>query len=223
VIIGYCYSLADQLRPNSAAVRELSELRSAAERAAALTHQLLAVSKRQLLSPKMLDLNDVVRGTQPLLQQTVGARIALDVSLDPQLPFVMVDQVQLEQVIVDLVANARDATPDGGKIRVATRRSTVEENGAVIDAVELSVSDNGRGMDAATSARIFEPFFTTRGPGVNGLGLATVYGIIEQSGGSITCKSAQGTGTKFVVTLPAVTIGAAPTAAPPRTDLIAHA
>ena len=221
VIIGYCYSLTDQVRPNSTAVRELNELRSAAERAAALTHQLLAVSQRQLLSPKILDLNDLVRGTQPVLQQAVGGRIAVEAHLDPQLPFVMVDQVQFEQVIVDLVTNSRDRMPDGGVIRIQTRRATTEENGATIAAAELCVSDNGRGMDAATSARIFEPFFTTRGPGVNGLGLATVYGIIEQSGGSITCKSVPGEGTKFVVTLPAVTIPAA--TAPSPTTLVAHA
>jgi two-component system cell cycle sensor histidine kinase/response regulator CckA len=192
------------VRRNSAAVSELNELRSAAERAAALTHQLLAVSKRQLLSPQILDLNDVVRGAQLLLQQAIGARFALEVALDPQLPFVMVDQMQLEQVIVDLVMNSCEATPEGGVVRIWTRRALTDENGALIDAAELCVSDSGRGMDAAASARIFEPFSTTNGPGVKGLGLATVHGIVEQSGGSIACKSVPGAGTKFVVTLPAV-------------------
>jgi len=205
VIIGYSHSLAEHVASEPVAARELGELRSAAQRAAALTQQLLAFSRRQQLAPKLLYLNDVARDMESLLQRTIGGHIALDMTLDEAPLPVMADPIQIEQVVLNLAINARDAMPEGGTIRIATRNTTMLLPADILaPAAELTLSDNGVGMDTATQARIFEPFFSTKGTAGNGLGLATVYGIVKQSGGSITCESTLGAGTRFIVVLPAV-------------------
>lgn len=207
VIIGYCYSVADQVDPESTAAHELGELRRAAERAASLTQQLLAFSRRQQLSPRLLHLNATISDMDSLLRRTIGEHIALEFALHPALWPVMADPAQIEQVVLNLAINSRDAMPDGGVIRISTKNSTmVSDDGARIPAVELSLSDSGVGMDPATQSRIFEPFFTTKGTAGTGLGLATVYGIVKQSSGTITCESAPGAGTRFMIVLPATTI-----------------
>jgi len=150
------------------------------------------------LLPTRLQLNDVVSEMASLLKRTTGGDVEIGIALDPDVGFVHADRVQMEQVILNLVINARDAMPGGGRVTIAT--SQVTEGGAHF--VELSVADTGVGMDADTRAKIFEPFFTTKGVRGTGLGLATVYGIIKQSGGDIVCESHPGAGTRFRLRLP---------------------
>ncbi len=207
VILGYGHSLQDSVPPNSRAARELGELRTAAERATQLTRQLLAFSRQQILQPKPVLLNDIVTQIESLLRRTLGGDVVLETSLDEDTGTVHADPSQMEQVILNLVINARDAMPGGGTVHVSTRNVTHEAGGndddlAPGDYVELSVADTGSGMNEETRARIFEPFFTTKGTGGTGLGLATVYGIVKQSGGHVTCESAPGRGTRFEVRLP---------------------
>jgi len=199
VIIGYADVLKESAPPGSAEALQLAELQAAAERASKLTQQLLAFSRRQVLLPTRLQLNDVISEMVSLLRRTTGGDIEIDISLAPGLGVVHADRVQMEQVILNLVINARDAMPaGGGRITIAT--SQLAGPGAPL--VELSVADTGVGMDADTRARIFEPFFTTKGQDGTGLGLATVYGIVKQSGGDIVCESQPGAGTRFRVRLP---------------------
>ena len=212
VIIGYGESLRKHLRPGSAGADELFELRTAAERAAKLTQQLLAFSRQQVLQLKPLNVNHVIAGMQSLVARTIGDDIVLVTVNAPHVGTVLADQAQLEQVILNLVINARDAMPQGGTIRIETANVDMTAGGLPPDAESLgmtpgpyvgfSVSDTGTGMDADTRARIFEPFFTTKGQGGTGLGLATVYGIVEQSGGFIFCESEPGQGTRFSIYLP---------------------
>ena len=207
VILGYSASLQEQLPDGTPLAEELAELRTAAERAASLTQQLLAFSRRQLLVPKPLQLNDIVEQMRTMLTRTIGSTISLDVRLDPELGIVRADPAQIEQVILNLAINARDAMPDGGLIRIATHNRVLDGDacppGTAAGAyVELSIEDSGIGMDADTRARIFEPFFTTKGTSGTGLGLATVYGIVKQSEGWIECDSTPGQGSRFAVLLP---------------------
>jgi len=197
VIIGYADALKDSFRRGTPESAQLAELRAASERAARLTQQLLAFSRRQVLLPTPLRLNEVVGDMASLLRRTTGGDIVIDLSLEPSLGLVYADRVQMEQVILNLVINARDAMPKGGNLRIATRNATDGE-----PFVELSVTDSGLGMDAETRSQIFEPFFTTKGAQGTGLGLATVYGIVKQSGGDIQCESAVGAGTTFRIRLP---------------------
>lgn len=199
--------------PAQGTVRDDVELiRSASREAAALTRQLLAFSRRQVLAPSVVNLNALVPQTQKMLGRLLGARVTMQARLAPDLWRVKLDPGQVQQILVNLAVNARDAMPDGGTITIETEnvpgaaagsaRSDIEESG---DQVVLRVSDTGVGMDAATRARIFEPFFTTkeRGKGT-GLGLATVYGIVQQSGGQIRVRSAMGEGASFEIWLPRV-------------------
>ena len=180
----------ERLRP------KVEHILEAARRAAGLTRQLLAFSRQQVLQPRVLDLNGVVSGMADMLRRLIGEDVVLVTTLAPGLGCVEADQGQLEQVIMNLAVNARDAMPDGGQLRIETRN--VDGPG-----VMLVISDTGRGMDADTRARIFEPFFTTKGLGKGtGLGLSTVYGIVQQSGGSISVDSEVGVGTSFSVRLP---------------------
>jgi signal transduction histidine kinase len=196
VIQGYTKLALDTLPEGSGPHGLIAEVLKASERAASLTQQLLAFSRQQVLSPKVLDLNAVVGNLAQMLRRIIGEHIALDLALDPRRPRVLADLGQMEQVIMNLAVNARDAMPGGGRLRLAT----VLEGGFV----RLLVEDTGEGMDEATLARIFEPFFTTkeRGKGT-GLGLATVYGIVVQSHGEITARSAPGKGSVFEIRLPA--------------------
>jgi NO-binding membrane sensor protein with MHYT domain/nitrogen-specific signal transduction histidine kinase/CheY-like chemotaxis protein len=196
--------------PRHADVREIER---AAERAADLTRQLLAFSRKQILRPTTLDLNTVLAQTMRMLTRLVGEHIAVTVRADPGLGAVRADAAQIEQVIVNLVVNARDAMPDGGKLTIETRNVDLGDDFASQHVgvppgpyVMMAFTDTGIGMDQATQDRIFEPFFTTkpRGRGT-GLGLATVYGIVKQSDGSLSVYSEPNRGTTFKVYLPQVT------------------
>ena len=214
VISGY----ADLLSTRAAAVEHRSwagEIRGAAARGAALVRQLLAFSRRQQLTAEPLDLNDVVSGMEAMLRRLIGEDIELIVASDPALPAVHADATQIEQVLLNLAVNARDAMPEGGRLAVETRAIELarppREGLPAGSYVRLSVADSGRGMDTDTQARISEPFFTTKPEGEgSGLGLATVHGIVTQSGGAITVSSAPGRGTTFDVLLPATDLAAEP-------------
>ncbi|MGH7285331.1 MAG: hybrid sensor histidine kinase/response regulator, partial [Polyangiaceae bacterium] len=187
----------------------LEEIEAAATRAASLTHQLLAFSRRQVLQPRVLSLNIVVSDMERMLRRIIGEDVKLEIDLDSTLSSVKADPGQIEQVIMNLVVNARDALDLGG--RVTVRTENVHGGGGPVpseigaDCVVLTVSDDGSGMDAQTVARIFEPFFTTKKIGKGtGLGLATVFGIVKQSGGVVHVESELGRGSSFKVFLPRV-------------------
>jgi CheY-like chemotaxis protein len=210
-INGYSDLLMRQVEAQSARAK-VREIRLAADRATSLTKQLLAFSRKQILQPKILNLNTVVSEVYSMLQPVIGEHIELVLSLSPSLASVMVDPGQLSQVILNLAVNARDAMPDGGTLTVETRNIRLDEEFCRShspvepgDYVKLSITDTGIGMDAATQNRVFEPFFTTkeRGKGT-GLGLSTVYGIVKQSGGYIRLESAVNKGTSFKIYLPTV-------------------
>jgi len=199
----------------------LEQIRRAADRAASLTQQLLAFSRKQVLQPKVLDLNESVADVQKMLSRVIGEDIELIASLHPSLVSVKADPGQVEQVLMNLAVNARDAMPHGGRLIMET--SNVEINAeqardlelAVGRYVMLKVIDSGQGMDAATAAHVFEPFFTTKPMGKGtGLGLATVYGIVKQSGGSIQMRTEAGSGTEFRIYLPAADGGVGQRQAP---------
>ena len=197
----------------------LEEIRKAGGRAAALTSQLLSFSRKQVLAPRLLDLNAVVTGMETMLRRLIGEDVALSTSLDPALHKVVADPNQMEQVILNLVLNARDAMPDGGELRLITgnRRLLEEERSQAFldvpvgDYASLSVRDTGTGMDAETQSRLFEPFFTTKQKDKGtGLGLSTVYGAVKQANGTITVDSKTGRGTDFSIFLPAATKASRP-------------
>jgi signal transduction histidine kinase len=201
VVIASTDVLRRRVAHDEQALDELDQVRQACARATDLARQLQTFSRQQLVEPTLLDVGEVVEGTERMLRQVVGAGVELLVRLTRPLGGVKIDRGSLEQVLMNLVVNARDAMPDGGKLTIAT--AEVERDGAH---VMLSVSDDGVGMDAATCARAFEPFFTTKGPGKGtGLGLATVRGIVEQAGGFVEVRSAPGEGTTFAVHLPCAT------------------
>jgi CheY-like chemotaxis protein len=211
VITGYSdLALASDLHPTLA--EDIRRIKEAAGKAAALTRQLLAFSRRQVLQPRNISLNTVVGHIEKLLQRTLGENIVLVTSLEGQLGTVSADPVQMEQVIMNLAVNARDAMPEGGKLLFETKNldlpSPYPENGFEIPAgryVLLIVTDTGTGIRPEHMERIFEPFFTTKGVGTGtGLGLSTVYGIVKQSGGYIWAYSEVGRGTTFKVCLPRV-------------------
>ncbi len=208
-IIGYSSVVQRDLMEDGARMEDVAEIRAAAERAAALTQQLLAFGRRQLLQPEVLSINDVVRDAERLLRRLLGEDIRIVSRLAPNLPAVRVDRGQLEQVIINLAVNARDAMPQGGEL---TLHTTTEDGGGPGDAtwappagaVLLSVHDTGHGMDEMTRAQAFDPFFTTKPVGKGtGLGLSTVYGIVRQSGGEVRLESEPGLGTTVRLWLPA--------------------
>jgi signal transduction histidine kinase/ActR/RegA family two-component response regulator len=190
----------------------LSEIRGAGERAASLTRQLLAYSRKQVMAPRNLDVNAIVASMQNMLARIIGEDLVLSVSTHPGTATVKADPGQIEQVILNLVVNARDATPGGGQITIETRQVELDEAAVVVHPeilpgkyVLLAVTDTGTGMDPEVKARIFEPFFTTKefGKG-SGMGLSMVQGIVDQSGGYIYAYSEPGHGSTFKVYLPAV-------------------
>jgi CheY-like chemotaxis protein len=190
---------------------EIEEIKKAGERAGSLTQQLLAFSRRQVLLPKVLDLNAIVGSMGGMLQRLLGEDIHLVTALDHTLGPVRADPGQLEQVMMNLVVNARDAMPQGGKLTIETTTVEIKDmyhHGQVVVPgryAMLAVSDNGCGMDAVTKSHLFEPFFTTKGPGMGtGLGLSTVYGIVRQSGGYVFAYSELGHGSTFKVYVPRV-------------------
>jgi len=207
-IVGHAELLRDQLPPDSTATEDVTEIEKAAERAVGLTRQLLAFSRRQVLQLKVLDLTAVLEGMERLLRRLIGEDVELSVSAEGPL-YVRADPSQMEQVILNLVVNAREAMPTGGTVVLEARERVLDDREAHRLGVEagwyvvLSVRDTGHGMDADTKARIFEPFFTTRKNGT-GLGLSTVYGVVRQTGGIVAAESEVGRGTTFTVLLPRV-------------------
>jgi PAS domain S-box-containing protein len=210
VISGYVDLMQNQVDPASQLSRGIKEIREATDRAALLTRQLLAFSRRQVLQPRVIDLNQVVTGLESLLKRLIGEDVLLVTSLSKEATHVLIDQGQIEQVIVNLAVNARDAMPKGGRLVIETERLEVDgkfalEHPPLNDGphVRMVVSDTGVGMDRETQSRIFEPFFTTKEKGKGtGLGLSTAYGIITQSGGSVTVDSLPGGGTTFEILFP---------------------
>lgn len=212
VIIGYSEALQKQMHADHPFREAIQEIQNAGNRAAALTQQLLAFSRKQVLEPKVVDLNTVVPDMQKMLCRLIGEDIELKILLAKDLGMVKADRGQIDQVILNLAVNARDAMPKGGKLTIETLNAELTE--ADVNRYRyvvpgpytlLKVTDTGCGMDAEIQSHIFEPFFTTKGQGKGtGLGLATVYGVIKQSGGYIWVESEVGTGTAFKVYLPRV-------------------
>jgi len=210
VINGYSDVLLRRLGETDPARREVGEIQKAGERAAALTRQLLAFSRKQVLEPKPVRLNDIVSGMSSMLRRLIGENIVLATALEPDIWTVVADPGQVEQVVLNLAVNARDAMPAGGTITISTANVALAApddcDGYVLPPgryARIEVMDNGCGMDEETKARMFDPFFTTkeRGKGT-GLGLSSVYGIVKQSGGHILARSAPGRGTAFEVYFP---------------------
>jgi PAS domain S-box-containing protein len=219
VISGYSEFLRDGLVPGPQR-NDAEEIVQAAGRAATLTRQLLAFSRKQVLLPARLDVNELVANTSNMLERLIGDDIELTTAFEPGLPAVLADASQLEQVLINLVVNARDDMATGGRITIATAAAQLDANAVIgrdrVKAgtyVVLGVSDTGAGMDQETKDRLFEPFFMTKSPGKGtGLGLAAVHGIVTQSGGYVAVESAPHRGTSFSVYLPAAEPGAeAPT------------
>ncbi len=202
-VLLYCDLLADEIEPGTRLRQHVEEIRLAGEQGAALTQQLLMIARKQAPQPRPISLNDVVSTTENLLRRLIGEQIELVTQLAPSSRMILADPAQLRQVLLNLVLNARDAMPQGGRITVRTQDSH-RGNGAHSMA-SLLVADTGSGMDEQTRARLFEPFFTTKAPGHGtGLGLATVQRIVSESGGKIEVKSEPGRGTQIAVLLPAL-------------------
>jgi signal transduction histidine kinase len=213
VIAGYA-EILEARQPSE----EAAEISRAAAQAAALTHQLLAFSRRQVLHPRLVDLNQIVSGMETMLQRIIGDDISVGIRLDPALAAVEADRAQLERVILNLAANARDAMPNGGVLTIETANVDVDEgqvtthgDGSPGPHVLLAVSDTGVGMDEDVAKHLFEPFFTTKPAGAGtGLGLATVFGVVKQSGGGIYVYSEPDRGSTFKIYLPAASAPAEP-------------
>ena len=220
----------ETLDPRDDRAGDVGDILTATDRAAALTRQLLAFARQQVLAPRVLDLNALVTDFAAMMRRTLHDDIEQVLSLDPAAGHVRADRDQLQQMLLNLAMNARDAMPEGGVLLVHTSNVTLDEHfGAAHPGVaftpgpyvELTVSDTGRGMDAATRERIFEPFFTTKARGeATGLGLSTVYGIVKQSGGFIWAASEPNRGTRFSIYLPRVEapVEGTPTGAPRIAD-----
>lgn len=211
VVLGYAQALLNGNPPGDPQHEALSEIVKAADRAASLTRQLLAFGRRQILRPRVLDLNSVVADMDRLLRRVIGENIELVTVMQPHLGRVRADPGQIEQVLMNLAVNARDAMPKGGKLSLETAHAELGQDApSLLDCppgryVLLSVSDTGHGMDQPTRERAFEPFFTTKEVGKGtGMGLATVYGIVKQSGGAIGLESQLGAGATFRIYLPRV-------------------
>ena len=212
IILGYSEMLLDKSTLEASVRDSLKEIKGAGVRAAALTRQLLAFSRKQVLAPASLDLNEVVCDCEKMLKRLLGEEVVLINRLAPSLDPVRADIGQLEQVLVNLAVNARDAMPEGGTLTIETAAVYLDEAAVLIcpglkpgNHVRLTVTDTGEGMDAATQARIFEPFFTTKKQGKGtGLGLAMIFGFIKQSGGHVSVSSEPGKGATFQIYLPCI-------------------
>jgi PAS domain S-box-containing protein len=224
VINGYAGMLLEDLGECAPGVPSVRAIREAGERAAGLTQQLLAFGRKQIAAPRLLDLNAVVRGLGRMLRRLIGEDILLTEDLQPGLGRVRADPTQLQQAVLNLAVNARDAMPRGGRLSVVTREAERDEGGRW---VALAVTDTGCGMAEEVKAHLFEPFFTTKAPGQGtGLGLSTVYGIVKQSGGHVEVESQPGAGTTFTIYLPRVEgsgeaeTSAGPPAVPPGHETV---
>jgi PAS domain S-box-containing protein len=221
-IQGYGEVLVQSLPATDERKSDAEEIVKAAERAAGLTRQLLAFSRRQVITQQALSLDQIVQSTQKMLQRLIGENVELKTEIWPDLSLVLADRTQVEQILMNLVVNARDAMPGGGQITISLRNIELDKLGVAAhpglqpgDYVELAVGDTGSGIDPDTMSRIFEPFFTTKeGTKGTGLGLATVYGIVQQSNGAIEVQSTVGHGTTFLIYLPRATDYGKP--APPK-------
>ena len=208
-IFGYSDLLLEEFTLDDPRRADVQEIRRSAERAATLTRQLLAFSRKQVMQPRLLNLNDVIGNVQDLLRRLVGEDIQVQLDLQKELTAVMADSGQIEQVLMNLAANARDAMPEGGRLEISTSNVHVESDLCDRPGLKpghyalLSVHDTGTGMPDHVRAHIFEPFFTTKEQGKGtGLGLATVYGIVKQTGGGVYAESGEGQGTTFAIYLP---------------------
>jgi CheY-like chemotaxis protein len=225
VIQGYADLLADRLSSGNSLRRNAEQIQAAAQRAAGLTQQLLAFSRKQMLAPKILSIHSVVTDMESILRRLIGEDIVLRVSSAADTWVVRADRSQIEQVIMNLAVNARDAMPHGGRLTIETANvhldGSLAHSPAVLTPgkyVMLAVTDNGTGMDQQTQSHIFEPFFTTKEKGKGtGLGLSTVYGVVKQSGGYIWVYSEPGLGTTFKIYLPSAE-EEKPLAERPRSD-----
>ncbi len=212
VIQGYAELLKSSLPADDSRLEGAEQILKAAGRAASLTRQLLAFSRKQVLEPKVIRLDSVVAGTEKMLGRLIGEDVELVISLGTESGLVKADPGQIEQVLMNLAVNARDAMPDGGRLTIEVANADLDETSAHEPGhpepgryVRLAISDTGVGMTVETLAHLFEPFFTTKGPGKGtGLGLATVYGIVKQSGGYVWASSAPGSGTTFRIHLPRI-------------------
>ena len=212
VINGYSSILLDKLDEDDKMYKDIQQIALAGERAGSLTEQLLAFSRKQIIQPDILNLNHIVQETEKILRRLIGEDIALQTRLEENIGYIKADSGQMNQIIINLVVNARDAMPDGGQLTIETDifEIDVEYRSGHLKVqpgkyVVLSISDNGIGMDEQTKSRIFEPFFTTKGIGKGtGLGLSTVYGIVKQNGGYIWVYSVAGKGTTFKIYLPQI-------------------
>jgi two-component system, cell cycle sensor histidine kinase and response regulator CckA len=212
-IHGYAEMLIQNLAPGDERRADAEEIVKAADRAAGLTRQLLAFSSRQVITQQAVALDQLVQNMQNMLQRVIGSEIQMSTEVWPDLTPVLADTTQVEQILVNLVINARDAMPGGGKIAIELRNVELDKIGVAAhpglqpgDYVEMSIADTGSGMDSETLSRIFEPFFTTKESGKGtGLGLATVYGIVQQNNGAIEVHSRVGHGTTFYIYLPRAT------------------
>jgi PAS domain S-box-containing protein len=230
VIIGYSQVLRRRLGPDNPLYEHAEEVEKAGQRAVALTRQLLAFSRQQILTPVVLDLNTLVSDMEKMLPRLLGEDIAVSIKLDPELGRVKADQGQIEQVVMNLAVNARDAMPGGGKLVIATANVELDQAYARQHpgakpgrCVLLAVTDSGTGMSSETLAHIFEPFFTTKEVGKGtGLGLATVYGVVKQSGGYVWVDSQLGKGASFQIFLPRVEETVVPISADPSHEENLH-
>jgi PAS domain S-box-containing protein len=226
-IQGHAQFLLEDLAPGSGPFADAEEIKRAADRAAALTRQLLAFSRKQVLQPQLLDLNLVIRDMQKLLRRVIREDIEVITTLEPEVRAVLADAGQMEQVVMNLAVNARDAMPVGGTLTIQTSNLDVQRTtgsaGLVVapgEYVQITVSDTGVGMDRETQAKIFEPFFTTKPEGHGtGLGLATVYGIVKQCGGTISVYSEPGRGTAFRILVPRGREDGVTTTPPPPAEM----
>jgi two-component system, cell cycle sensor histidine kinase and response regulator CckA len=210
VILGYSSMLLMDLEASDPLRPDIDLIRAAGEKAAGLTRQLLAFSRQQVLEPRLIDLNELLSDAERMLRRLLGEDVELLMLYDESIPRVLVDPGQIDQVVMNLAVNARDAMPDGGKLTIETKATVLDADYASDhlgvspgNYVMLAVSDTGVGMDKETQSRIFEPFFTTKEAGKGtGLGLSTVFGIVRQSGGNVWVHSEPGKGTSFKVYLP---------------------
>jgi PAS domain S-box-containing protein len=224
VIMNYAEFVADEQEPDSEALHDVEEIRRAAERAAALTRQLLIFSRREVVQPEVLDLRQVIEGIENLLHRALGERVEMETVFDHDLMAIEADPGQIEQVLVNLAVNARDAMPEGGRLLIEAGNAELDEEYAYMhpdtapgNYVRLKVSDTGIGMDEKTIQRAFEPFFTTKGKAEGtGLGLATVYGIVTGAGGRIDIYSEPGMGTTVKIHLPASSVAPGEDEAQPK-------